>query len=697
MTRQFADPEPGMPWDLTAGWLLSLAVGLPVAACAVVKAGPLLSQLPQAFWALAALAVLGQLRPVRIAREGVGSTAIGTVTSTAFLLAIVYTWGLGPAALVAMAAALLADATVRRSWRERVFSVCEPLTALAAASLILTAVGLTGGVAGAGKELHGADLLWVVPTWAVWFLVDHFLVTSEQAGSGSAFVEAFMRDITFMAISTTAVLALSPLVTVSAHESPWFLVALLAPLAAVHKTARLSLDEQFKAQHDWLTGLPNRKLLVQTVSRQLAAADSPPFVLALLDLDRFKDVNDTLGHQVGDRLLILVAQRIKAALRPGDVVARLGGDEFAIYLPGVASDRTGLELARRIAGSLVEPFELGDMLLEVEASIGLSVYGGHHDAATGPRADVDELMREADVAMYIAKEHQTSVEVYDAETDRNTTDRLGLLTALRRALDEGQLELHYQPKVTMCTRSVVGVEALVRWHHPTRGLVPPDEFIPLAETSGLMSRLTTFVIDAALEQVADWRNQGLTVAVAVNISARDLHGAELVRTVSESLARHRVPAHQLLLELTERTLMAESSRVVDSLVALQALDVSLSLDDFGTGYSSMLLLRRLPVTELKVDRSFVKMLTEVGQDSSIVRSIIDLAHAMGLTAVAEGVETEDAWQQLVALGCDTAQGWLISKAMPADQVTAWLRAQHPVDPAADEFANHGGPVFGGAV
>ena len=243
------------------------------------------------------------------------------------------------------------------------------------------------------------------------------------------------------------------------------------------------------------------------------------------------------------------------------------------------------------------------------------------------------------------------------QRDRHSTNRLGLLAALRHAIEAGELELHYQPKVSLVGENLVGVEALLRWNHPQRGQIPPDEFIPLAETSGLMHRLTEYVIDRALAQASVWRKMGLDVAVAVNVSARDLHGTELALTVSEGLAKHRVPASHLVLELTERTLMAEHSRVMDTLDALEALDVCLSLDDFGTGYSSMFMLKRLPVTEIKVDRSFVSKMSDGDEDESIVRSIIDLAHSLGMNAVAEGVETEDVWARLEALGCDSAQGW----------------------------------------
>ncbi|MFI5101278.1 MAG: putative bifunctional diguanylate cyclase/phosphodiesterase, partial [Actinomycetes bacterium] len=504
------------------------------------------------------------------------------------------------------------------------------------------------------------------------------------ADTGQSFREAFTEDFSYYVVTTAAVLALSPLVVLAAVASPWYVPLLLIPMFAVHKTARMSVVEQHAALHDPLTGLPNRKLLLQRLGEAVERPDIERFSVALLDLDRFKEVNDTLGHHVGDRLLELVAQRVKGVLRPEDLVARLGGDEFAVVMPEVGSDDNVADVSRRVRDALIEPFNLEEVLLELEASIGIAVYPDHG-------TDVEQLMRRADVAMYLAKEQHTGVEVYDPARDRNSTDRLGLLAALRRALDADELELHYQPKVTLGDRvdigsQVVGVEALVRWNHPSRGFIPPDEFIPLAETSGLMHRLTDFVIDTALAQVAQWRSEGLPVAVAVNVSARDLHGTELARTVSEGLARHRVPAPLLKLELTERTLMAEHTRVLDTLIALEALDVELSLDDFGTGYSSMFMLKRLPVSEIKVDRSFVSKLADRGEDASIVRSIIDLAHALGLQAVAEGVETVEVWEQLQDLGCDTAQGWYVARPMPADAATAWLH-EH-ADPAALARSDH---------
>jgi diguanylate cyclase (GGDEF)-like protein len=642
------------------GWLL--------VACSVVKIQPQIGSMPASFWVIAALVLLGELRPVRTASYD----SQGTVTSTAFVFAILYLWGLWPALILQAGVTLTSELVKRKDPWILFFNVGQYALSVGSAWLVMVAVHLPNGLAVTGRGLTGSDLLWIVPTWVVWFLVNDALIAGVAADEGKSFYEAFTEDIGYYVVTTAAVLALAPLIVFASQASPWYVPLLLIPMLAVHKAARISIDEQYQALHDPLTGLPNRKFLLQTLDTALTrpgAAESP-FALALLDLDRFKDVNDTLGHHVGDRLLELVAARISGALRPDDLVARLGGDEFALVLPFADDARQAADVAARVRLALVEPFTLEDVLLELEASVGIAVFPDHG-------TDVELLLRKADVAMYLAKEHHTGIEVYEPARDRNSTDRLGLLAALRLAMDAGELSLHYQPKVALDDGELMGVEALVRWNHPVRGFIPPDEFIPLAETSGLMHRLTDFVIDTALGQVAQWRRDGLPVAVAVNVSARDLHGTELARTVSEALARHRVPASVLQLELTERTLMAENSRVVDTLIALEALDVSLSLDDFGTGYSSLFMLKRLPVSELKVDRSFVSKLSESeGEgDSSIVRSIIDLAHALGMQAVAEGVETVEVWDQLVALGCDSAQGWYISRPMAADAATEWLREE----------------------
>jgi diguanylate cyclase (GGDEF)-like protein len=652
-------------------------------ALAAWKVQAVMPHMPAAFWVIAALVLLGELRPVRTAGF---FDPQGIVTSTAFVFAIMYLWGLWPAILLQAVATTASELAKHKRPLIMFFNVGQYVLSLSAAWLVMVAVGIPDGLASVHRPLTGLDLLWVIATWVVWYVVNNALVSGLAADAGMSFAEGFTEDFSYYIVCTAAVLALSPLVVFAAMTSSWYIPLLLIPMFAVHKTAAISMTEQHKAMHDPLTGLPNRKFLTRTVEAALAKGPTGRFALAMLDLDRFKDVNDTLGHQVGDRLLELVAARISSVLRPGDLVARLGGDEFALHLPDVAAGQDGAEVALRVRAALSEPFVLEDVVLELEASVGITMFPAFGDS-------VEELMRQADVAMYVAKEQRSEVEVYDPTRDRHSADRLGLLAALRHAIDDGELFLHYQPKVALLDAEIVGVEALVRWNHPVRGFIPPDEFIPLAETSGLMHRLTAFVIDAALAQVAQWRSEGLTVAVAVNVSAKDLHGPHLARTVSEALARHRVPAMLLKLELTERTLMAEHARVFDTLEALEALDVEISLDDFGVEYSSMVMLKRLNLSEIKIDGSFVKAIGEaesIGGDVSIVRSIIQLAHALGLHAVAEGVETEQAWRLLAGMGCDSAQGWYVSRPMAAEAATDWLRLRVP---AGVSVPGHAGPAL----
>ncbi len=658
-------------WSLfSVTWHFSVWVGWALVLIAAFEVQPTMGQMPYGFWAIAALVLLGELAPVMTAGR---YDPQGTVTSTAFVLAMLYLWGFWPAILLQAAACLVSETVKHKAAWKLFFNVGQYSLSLFAAWLVMWAFGVQNGL-GAGladTPLQASDLIWIALTWLVWFVVNNTLVAGVS-GDDASFTEAWTEDLGHYVLTHAAVMALSPLVVLAAQASLWFLPLLLIPLYAVRKMGQISLAEEHQATHDSLTGLPNRKFLLQTMEDSLSDCQRgcEPFALFLLDLDRFKEVNDTLGHQTGDQLLQLVAKRIESTLRDRDVVARLGGDEFAIYLPSVSDRDEAIEVARRVRAALVEPFQLDDVLLELEASIGVAMHP-HHGA------EVDTLMRRADVAMYMAKETHAEIELYDSERDQHSTNRLGLLASLRRALEAGEMELHYQPKMGMGDQGLVGVEALLRWQHPTQGSIPPDEFIPLAETSGLMHRLTEYVIDRALAQASMWRRMGLDVAVAVNVSARDLHGTELSTTVSEGLARHRVPASHLILELTERTLMAEHSRVMDTLDALEGLDVAISLDDFGTGYSSMFMLKRLPVTEIKVDRSFVSKMADGIEDESIVRSIIDLAHSLGMSAVAEGVETEEVWQRLVALGCDSAQGWLISRPMAPEAATTWLLENAP--------------------
>jgi diguanylate cyclase (GGDEF)-like protein len=396
----------------------------------------------------------------------------------------------------------------------------------------------------------------------------------------------------------------------------------------------------------------------------------------LLDLDRFKEVNDTLGHRYGDELLRSVAGRLRSVVREADTVARLAGDEFAVLLPGVNADRAR-ELADRMLRELHRSFLLGDVTVDIEISVGTAVAPAHGDA-------VEDLMRSADLAMYAAKDAKTGVVMYDPSTPVHQPNRLALLGELRRALERpGELVLYYQPKIGLLMSELYGVEALVRWNHPERGIVSPAEFIPIAESTGLINRLTVHVLDTALAQVRSWLDEGREIPVAVNLSPRCLLDPEMLDRVSHMLVRHRVPARLLRLEVTETAVMANPALALRTLTGLHELGVRLSIDDYGTGYSSMAYLKRLPVDELKVDRSFVLNMTSSENDAILVRSAIDLGHNLGLTVVAEGVEGAEHVAALRELGCDIAQGYHFARPMPPDKLAEWLRStdQPVADPA----------------
>ena len=656
--------------SVLGGWLL-LAVAL-------WQTVPHLSSAPVQLWVLAGFVILGELLPVITAG---GYDPHGVPTSHAFVFAVLYMYGPWPA-VVLMAVGTLLSEIVRKKqpWR-LFFNVGQYGLSLGAGAVVMIIAGHDAAMwPPSNPTITASDLWWIVLTWFAFFFVNDALVAGTSQTDGVSFAEDFFDDFWYYFVTTFAVLALSPLM-VFVSAVPVYLPLLLLPLFAVRKTAAISREKEHQALHDALTGLPNRKLLMQAIDEAIdacrpllmAADDDVVEVehvgLCLLDLDRFKEVNDTLGHHVGDRLLELAAQRIQGALRPADVVARLGGDEFAVLLHPVRDEEAAVEVAQRIRGALVEPFHLEGLQLELEASAGVAVFPEHGE-------DAEHLMRRAEVAMYLAKEERTGVEVYLADRDVNSASRLALLGGLRTALETGELVLHYQPKVAMGAGAVVGVEALVRWQHPTRGMVMPDEFIPLAEHSGLMGPLTAFVIDTALAQAASWRASGLAIQVAVNVSMRDLHDPQLPGMVAGLLERYDLPASALQLELTERVLTRDAEGVAATLRAMRRLGVEISLDDFGTGYSSMVLLKHLPVNEIKIDRSFVSRLGVDPEDVTIVRSIIELAHGMGMRAVAEGVETDVVWDLLDELGCDAVQGWYVSRALDQAAATAWLM-RHP--------------------
>jgi diguanylate cyclase (GGDEF)-like protein len=427
----------------------------------------------------------------------------------------------------------------------------------------------------------------------------------------------------------------------------------------------LAAKSEHDAMHDPLTGLANRRKLFARLNQAIERAkrDEQAFSLLLIDLDHFKELNDTLGHQAGDQLLRELRPRLLSAVPEAELVARLGGDEFAVLLAGDGSAAHAEAVAERLKAGIEQPFPYRGLTLLVRASIGIATFPAHAD-------DAESLLRSADVAMYSAKSRRIGWEVYSASRDEHSKERLALIGELPAAISGGQLVVHYQPKVDLSVGSVSSVEALVRWQHPERGLLGPAAFIPLAEQTGQMRALTEHLLDRALEQHVRWRNEGHTLPVAVNLSAQNLLDAVLPADVKAALARWDVEPAQLKLEITETIIGADPVRVGEVLGQLHAFGVLLSLDDFGKGSSSLGYLRRLPVQELKIDKSFVLAMAGDPQAAAIVRTIVQLAHDLGMRAVAEGIETQETCQQLVEFGCDEGQGFLLGRPMPAEEIPA---------------------------
>ncbi|PTA46728.1 bifunctional diguanylate cyclase/phosphodiesterase [Micromonospora sp. RP3T] len=835
----------------------------------LVSVGPLaalpgrLTELPVAFWTMAALAVACDARP--FVPPGRRQTS-AVFPSTCFTFAILLGWGLGPA--VAVQAVAVAVSGLRlgyAAWRTG-FNAAQYACALAAAYAV-TRFG-AGELFGGGR-LHWTDVAAVGGATVAWFAVNYGLVNSAiRLRFGDRWWPNVRLGLAYELLSTGSLLLLAPVLVAAARASAALIPLVLVPLFAVYRMARLSAEREQLADVDPLTGLPNRKALLSEVVEQVhlhaerAARGEPNAHLALLllDLDRFKHVNDALGHAVGDRLLVEVSARLIDVVGEHEMVARLGGDEFAIVVPGLTGVEEARERADRVVAALAEPVPLDGLPLDVGGSIGVALFPEHGE-------DFATLMRHADVAMYDAKHRTDTVAVYAPESDHNSAERLSLLADLRRVLESspsssgepvgvrggdgaaltpglpvarpahpgrpdggppvhdarparegrsgqegrpvhadgrgaerpgvvparrrlrwrrervearsddlieriltgadptrrradrvpdpvrsggdpasaaaappaaappaaakvapavstasappggpaaeaapaarlaattaasaaeaGEITMYYQPQIAIATGEVVGVEALLRWRHPRRGMVDPGELIQVAEQSAVMRLLTRRVVDDVVEQLAKWSAAGLTLRAALNVSVRDLHTGEIADQIADRLTRYGVPPERLQVEITEGALMADPRRVLASITHLHRIGVGIALDDFGTGYSSLQHLRRLPLSEVKVDRSFVLGMADDQDDAAIVRSMIELAGALGLRVVAEGVEDERTWRLLHAAGCDVAQGWFHARPMPAEELIAWLSRYRPVRPTAVDGDGRGGPAAEG--
>jgi diguanylate cyclase (GGDEF)-like protein len=555
--------------------------------------------------------------------------------------ALAVTVGAPPAAAVA-AAGVAAGLALSR-WRVSLALLC----ALAGLALL--------GVLGPARALAAIALFIAA------------FVRERRAEPGPQFSPVVLTAVLGFALISLTLLTVGQFVSLPAVAAVLAIVTVLAGMARAGLTVIQRLRESDRqAITDDLTGLGNRRYLMDRLADSIAAAGARGEELALLlvDLDGFKELNDTLGHHAGDEVLRQIGPRMSGLLRHEDTLARLGGDEFAVVLhPG--DEATASVAGLRLRAALERPFAVGGMRVHIDASVGIALYPDHARDALG-------LLQRADVAMYEAKRARTGHEVYLPARDRHSRERLALIGELRGAIDGGQLVLHYQPKAELATGQVRGVEALVRWAHPQRGLLIPADFLPIAEQIGLMRALTAFVVDRALDEIAERRREGYDLSVAVNLGPADLLDLGLPSEIERLLRRRRFPPDRLRLEVSEDVVMVDPERTLDVLAALREIGVRTALDDFGAGHASLGHLKQLRVDELKIDRSFVIRLLEDQQDAAIVRTMVDLGRRLGLRVVAEGVESLEAWAQLTAWVCHEAQGHFLARPMPTGELATWL-------------------------
>jgi diguanylate cyclase (GGDEF)-like protein len=562
-------------------------------------------------------------------------------------------WTVVQYAALALALAVVVALVVRRLGRPSAMSWLDAAMGASSVAALAVPAGPDAAIA-----LGGVAGVLALSRWQL---------TPRPPEPGPEFSPVVLAAVLTFATIGLALLVLGQFVEISPVSAALAAVTVLTGMAR----AGLTVTERLRASRkdavtDELTGLGNRRHLLSRLERSIAEADDRGKELALLliDLDGFKELNDTLGHHAGDEVLRQIGPRLADVLREDDTLARLGGDEFAVILhPGdeAAASAAGLRLRSALEGS----FEVGGIRVSIDASIGIAMFPRHSRDGIG-------LLQRADVAMYEAKRTRTGHEVYLPSRDRHSRERLELLGELRDALEAGELVLHYQPKAEIATGTVRGVEALIRWQHPQRGLLAPAEFLPLAEQSGLGRTLTAFVVDRALEEIS---STGLDLTVAVNLGPADLLDLGLPSEVRRLLRRRRFAPEALRLEVSEDVVMANPERTLEVLGGLRSIGVATALDDFGAGHASLGHLKALQVDELKIDRQFVMSLPEDSRDQAIVHATVELGRRLGMLVVAEGVETVEAWDALAGIACDEAQGFYLGRAMPADALAGWLGAR----------------------
>jgi diguanylate cyclase (GGDEF)-like protein len=628
-----------------------------------------LRALPAEYWVLALLAVVSDARP--FPTRGPMRQFGAVFVSIAFTFSIALVWGSWPAIVAQTLAVVGAAFRLRWGLKRTLGLIVRFSLAFVAADTVLH---LGVPAFRLGSLITGEDSLYVLAAAAAWFAVYYGVFAAWLVVRFQGLIrQVFTRPLIFELLWTAALLLIAPLII--GAPSAWSLWLALLPVLAVNQVAWLyaRLDDQLR--HDHLTGLLSRRALVGEIGelvtprrRGQAGESDDRFALLLLDLDQFKQVNDGLGHSTGDRLLGVVADRLSAAVPGTDSVARLGGDEFAVVAKG-RDGRGAHALAEDIAKVLVAPAVLDDQPLYVSASIGVALYPDDGE-------DYATLMRHADVAMYEAKHHSDPIARYDVDFDQNSATKLSLLADLRRALEDpahmSEITFFYQPQVVIGTGETVGVEALLRWRHPQRGLVNVEEVIQVAEHSPAMHELTRRAVRDVVEQLAKWNAAGIHQRASINVSGRDLDTPDLPQYLDTTLRKAGVARQQVKVEVTETALFGDPEPSQPAMHELARLGIGLALDDFGTGYSSLVHLRRLPISEVKIDKSFVSRMASDPEDRAIVESIIGLGRTLHLRVVAEGVEDERTARLLHESGCDIAQGWFYAPAMPADELLVWL-------------------------
>jgi diguanylate cyclase (GGDEF)-like protein len=608
------------------------------------------------FWWMVVVAIAGELVPLRVPFRG----DFHQITlSTIAVFVVLLRFGPGPAAGVQVAVSVLDDVVHHKPLFKLSFNAAQYTLAVGAAGVVL------GMLTGTTDRMSTSALAVALLAGCSFYVVNNTLTSGAIAlAHDNSFFDVLRGDLLFEGATGLVLFTQAPLVLSVAHDSLWLLPLFVPAIIAAYRATRTAAERDHRALHDTLTELPNREHLTDRVERALANGDS--VALALIDLNGFGAINGTLGHAVGDELLRSVAGRVSNEV-VNAFCARVGGDEFVVTRVGGDPVALGAE----VRALFETPFRVAQLPFTVDASIGVA-------SGRAPSA-ASELLQHADVALGVARRRRSGLEQYSPAIDGRDPSRIVLLGELRTALDEQQFVLHFQPKIDVKSGEVIGAEALVRWQHPVRGLVFPDDFIPLVESTSLMGQFTRYVARRALEQCAEWRRLGLDLTVAINVSAHNLVDPDFPEQLAAILEDLALTPHSLEVEITESAAMDDTELAILELARLRAVGITVALDDFGTGHSSLTHLHRLPVDVVKIDKSFVLEMASDEDAASIVATIIGMSHIRGLRVVAEGVESETTCARLAELGCDVVQGYYISRPLPADRFRGWLAScGHPV-------------------